>query len=239
MSKSTDSQTSSDIKRKILALCGLLLFASIIVVLTVFISGRFDELANDPYFLREWISSFGIWGRAIYIGLAALQVVLAVIPGGPVQIASGYTFGIIEGSLLCVVGIQLGSAIAFLLAHHLGIKVIELFFSKEKIDSLSFLNNSKKLDLIVFISFLIPGAPKDLLTYVSGITKISFSKFMLLTTVARMPSIVVSVMSGNALIEENYASAVILIVSLAICSLIGFIMYRLMTIANNSQPRRK
>jgi uncharacterized membrane protein YdjX (TVP38/TMEM64 family) len=232
MSKSTDLQASANKKRKLIALGGLLLFAAILVALTVFISGRFDELARDPHVFREWISSFGIWSRVIYVGLAALQVVLAVIPGGPVQIASGYTFGILEGSLLCIAGIQLGSAIAFLLARYFGIKVIELFFSKEKIDSLSFLNDSKRLDLIVFICFLIPGVPKDLLTYACGITGIRFAKFILLTTIARLPSIVISVISGNALIEENYLSAVIIIVSLAICSLIGFILYRELTKGN-------
>ena len=220
MSKKTAIQTNTDKKRKIIAVFSLLLFAAIFIVLTIVVSGRFDELASDPHIFREWISSFGIWGKA---------VVLAVIPGGPVQIASGYTFGIIEGSVLCVIGIQLGSAVAFLLARHLGVKVIELFFSKEKIESLSFLKDSKKLDLIVFICFLIPGAPKDLLTYVCGITKIGWSKFMILTTVARIPSIVVSVISGNALIEENYLSAIIIIASLVICSGIGFFAYHKMT----------
>lgn len=229
MSKKTAIQTNTDKKRKIIAVFSLLLFAAIFIVLTIVVSGRFDELASDPHIFREWISSFGIWGKAVFIGLAALQVVLAVIPGGPVQIASGYTFGIIEGSVLCVIGIQLGSAVAFLLARHLGVKVIELFFSKEKIESLSFLKDSKKLDLIVFICFLIPGAPKDLLTYVCGITKIGWSKFMILTTVARIPSIVVSVISGNALIEENYLSAIIIIASLVICSGIGFFAYHKMT----------
>ena len=212
--------------RKIVAVITIAFFTAIIAVITYFASTRIDELAKDPLIFREWINGFGFFGKFVFIGLASLQVILAIIPGGPVQIASGYAFGIIEGSFLCTVGIQLGSAIAFLLARHLGIKIITVFFPKEKIDEIKFLQNSKKLDLIVFVCFLIPGAPKDLLTYFCGITKISFQKFIVLTTVARIPSIVFSVMSGNALVQQDYLPALIIIVALVICSGAGLLIYK-------------
>lgn len=218
----------SERKRKIIAIIAIAFFAVIIALITWFASDKIDELSKDPFVFRNWISSFGFWGKFIFVGLAAVQVILAVIPGGPVQIAAGYAFGLIEGSLWCTLGIQLGSSIAFLLARHLGMKVIDLFFSREKIDSIKFLQNSKRLDLIVFICFLIPSAPKDLLTYFCGITKIPFAKFMLITTAARIPSIVISVMSGNALVEQEYITAIIIMIALAVCSGIGILVYNKM-----------
>lgn len=225
-SKETEKIDNTEKVRKIVAAIAIVFFVIVISLITFFAADKIDQISKDPLVFRDWIENFGFWGKFVFVGLAALQVVLAVIPGGPVQIAAGYAFGIVEGSVWCTVGIQLGSAIAFLLARHLGMKVIKIFFSEDKIDSIKFLQNSKRLDFIVFICFLIPGAPKDLLTYFCGITKLPFGKFMLLTTVARIPSIIFSVMSGNALVEEEYVSALIIICALVLCSVAGFIIYK-------------
>ena len=127
-----DFPDKTDKIRKIIAAISLVIFITVVAVITYFAAVKIDNLANDPFFFRDWIDGFGIFGKFVFIGLAALQVILAVIPGGPVQIAAGYAFGVIEGSLLCTIGIQIGSAIAFLLARYFGIKVINIFFSKEK-----------------------------------------------------------------------------------------------------------
>lgn len=225
-SKEPEKNVNIEQTRKIITAVAILFFVIIISLVTFFAADKIEQISKDPLVFREWIEGFGFGGKFVFVGLAALQVVLAVIPGGPVQIAAGYAFGVIEGSAWCTVGIQLGSAIAFLLVRYLGIKVIRVFFSEDKINSIKFLQKSKRLDIIVFICFLIPGAPKDLLTYFCGITKIPFGRFMLLTTVARIPSIIFSVISGNALLEEKYVSAIVTIAALAICSIAGFIIYK-------------
>ena len=226
MAKDTKPVDLSEKKRKIIAAVTVAVFALFIALLTVFAARQIDELSKDPLVFRNWIQSFGFWGKLVFVSLAAIQVILALIPGGPVQIAAGYAFGIIEGSVLCTVGIQIGSAIAFLLARYLGTKVIYLFFSREKVESVHFLQSSKRLEFLTFICFLIPGAPKDLLTYFCGITKIPFWKFILITTIARIPSIIISVMSGNALVEQEYILAIIIIAVLCLFSFIGFLTYK-------------
>ena len=226
MAKDTKPVDLSEKKRKIIAAVTVAVFALFIALLTVFAARQIDELSKDPLVFRSWIQAFGFWGKLVFVSLAAIQVILALIPGGPVQIAAGYAFGIIEGSVLCTVGIQIGSAIAFLLARYLGTKVIYLFFSREKVESVRFLQGSKRLEFLTFICFLIPGAPKDLLTYFCGITKIPFWKFILITTIARIPSIIISVMSGNALVEQKYILAIIIIAVLCLFSLIGFLTYK-------------
>ncbi len=226
MSEKENLTKNNERTRKLVAAGGIALFLIIAGTITYFAGAKIGELAKDPAAFRDWISSFTWLAPFIFIGLAAIQVIFAVIPGGPVQIAAGYAFGIVEGSLWCIVGIQLGSAVAFLLARYLGMRAVEIFFPKEKIESIRFLQDSKRLDFIVFVCFLIPGAPKDLLTYVCGMTKISFWRFMLLTTMARLPSIVLSVMSGNALIFKEYKNAVIIFSVILICSTVGVFLYR-------------
>ena len=237
MQKKKPSAEFSDKKRRIVAAIAIVFFIAIIGVITAFAAKKIESVSSDPEFFRDWIASFGFLGKFVFIGLAAVQVILAVIPGGPVQIAAGYAFGIIEGSVLCTIGIQLGSAIAFLLARYLGTKVIYLFFPQEKVESIKFLQRSKRLDLIVFICFLIPGAPKDLLTYFCGITHITFIKFIFLTSLARVPSIIFSVLSGNALVERNYVIAIVIISVLVILSGIGVIVYK--NLLSNEAARQK
>ncbi len=226
MSKSNRISTRVDRKRKIIATISLVVFAAFIALITIFAAQKIDELSKDPLVFREWIQSFGFWGKFVFVGLAFVQVILAMIPGGPVQIAAGYAFGIVEGSILCVIGIQLGSALAFILARQLGMKVIDLFVPREKIENIRFLQNSERLDIMTFLCFLIPGVPKDPLAYFSGLTKIPFWKFLLLSTLGRIPSIIISVMSGNALVEQQYITAIITFAVLAAFSVIGILIYK-------------
>ena len=99
--------------------------------------------------------------------------------------------------------------------------------------------NSERLDIMTFICFLIPGVPKDPLAYFCGITKISFWKFMLLSTIARIPSIVVSVMSGNALVEQQYITAIIILAALTACSVIGILIYKKIVSAETKKSSDK
>ena len=50
----------------------------------------------------------------------ALQVVLAFLPGEPVELLCGYLFGTIGGMAVCVIGSMIGSALIFLLVRKLG-----------------------------------------------------------------------------------------------------------------------
>jgi uncharacterized membrane protein YdjX (TVP38/TMEM64 family) len=78
------------------------------------------------------------------------------------------------------------------LARKFGVKVLELFFSRKQIESVSFLRSTKKLNWITLIVFLIPGTPKDILTYAAGLTRIRLSAFYVISSLARLPSVVSS-----------------------------------------------
>lgn len=185
------------------------------------------RLVNQPDVFREWIDSKGIIGRFIFIGMVALQVVFAIIPGEPLEIGAGYAFGAIEGTVLCLVGFLIGSAIIYFLVKKWGIRLIELFFPIEKINQLRFLNTDKKLGIVAVLLFLIPGTPKDLLVYFLGVTNIKPWLFFITVTIVRLPSLVTSTIGGNALGLQNYMSAIIVFAIALVISLIGMIVYKL------------
>ena len=221
--QSTADTTSKG--KKIAAIVSIAVFFIVIVLLTIFVGGPIVKTLGDPAQLRVWVDERGVWGRVLFVGLMALQVVIAFIPGEPFELAAGYAFGAGWGTLLVWVGAMLGSTIVFLFVKKIGIKAVEVFFPREQIDSMKYLNDEKTLNATAFLLFLIPGTPKDLLTYVAGLTKIRLLPWIVLTSIARIPSIVTSTVSGNALGLEKYGLAIIVFGTTALVSGIGYLIY--------------
>ena len=156
----------------------------------------------------------------------ALQVIIAWLPGEPLELGAGYAFGFWEGSLLCMIGIIIGSVTVFLLVRIFGRRFVTLFFSEEKIDSIPLLQDNKRLTLLSFVIFLIPGTPKDILTYGAGLTKMPLPSWLLICGVARIPSVITSTMSGSALGAKRYGFAAIVFGATLLISLGGLLLYR-------------
>ena len=169
--------------------------------------------------------SFGVWGKLIFVGLIVLQIIVAFIPGEPFEIVAGYAFGTFWGTLLCVVGEVIGSVLVFLFVRKCGVRAIEVFFPREKIDSLRFMRDEKKVETFAFIAFLIPGTPKDILSYCAGITHMKLSTWVFISTVARFPSVITSTVGGDALGMGQHLFAVIVFVVTIALSLVGLYFY--------------
>jgi len=210
-----------------------ILSIGIFIVMTVaifFVVGKpLLQFIEEPEQFRVWIDSFGFLGKLIFVGLVTLQVIIAIIPGEPFEIYAGYGFGAIEGTILCIVGALLGSTIVYLFVKYCGIKALEVFFSKEQIESVKFLQDTKRLELVVFLLFFIPGTPKDIMTYFIGLTKMKLSTWLLITGIARLPSIITSTVGGDALGLQNYQFAIVVFGVAILVSLIGILVYQKFT----------
>lgn len=183
------------------------------------------RFASQPERFRDWVDSHGFGGRLAYMGMVILQVVVALIPGEPLEIAAGYAFGAVEGTLLCLVASALGSVCVFLLVRRFGQRLAEIFFSPEKLRSVRFLQASPKRDLLFLIVFMLPGTPKDLLCYFAGLTNIRFPVWLLICSLGRLPSIVTSTIGGNALGTKNYWGAILVFVITLAISAAGLLFY--------------
>ena len=184
------------------------------------------EFVREPERFRAWVDSSGFVSRVIFVGMVIFQLIIALIPGEPLEMGAGYAFGAVEGTILCIIGCVIGSALVFLFVRRFGVKLVEVFFPREKIRSLRFLQDSRRLNLLTFIVFFIPGTPKDLLSYFIGLTDMKLGTWLLITAVARIPSIVTSTVTGDALGLKDYQFALIAFgVTLAL-SLVGILVYR-------------
>lgn len=185
---------------------------------------RIAEVFSDAEHLEAFLSQFQGYDKWVFVAIRAFQTVIKIIPAEPLEIGSGYLYGTWGGMLLCILGTMLGSFVIIALSKVFGRKLVNAFIPIEKIDSLKFLQNEKKVYWTLFFIYLIPGTPKDILTYAASITNINMKKFLLVTGIARIPSILTSTWCGEQLINKNYVmAAVVFIVTLllsAICSLI-------------------
>ena len=183
-------------------------------------------MIGDPEEFRAWVDSQTLFGRLVFIGMVILQVVVAVIPGEPMEIGAGYAFGAVEGSLLCLIGMALGSTLIFLFTKKTGRKNGGGFYLPGKTSIPEIPAKYGTAQPCYFLVFLIPGTPKDILTYFAGLTPIRLRTFLLLTSVARVPSIVSSTVGGNALGTQNYDFAVIVFLVTAVISAAGALIYK-------------
>ncbi len=223
MSNHDDTQYQK--RRKLIGGIFLLLFFLLIALLTYLFVEVFAPYLRSTEEFQAFLEAYGWRGRLILLGIQCLQVVVAFIPGEVVELSAGYAYGAVEGTLLCMAGVAISSSLIFLLTKKIGTPLVELFISREKISELRFINSEKKLKRLIFLLFFIPGTPKDVLTYFVGLTDIRLSSFLIISLVARIPSVVSSTLCGRLIGKQDYLNAVIVYAITAAVSLVGYLIY--------------
>lgn len=212
-------------RRKWFGAVSLILFAIVLILLTLFFTKILSPYLRSTEELRAFLDSYGWKGYLILMGLQCLQVVVALIPGEVVELGAGYAYGALEGTLICLTGVAISSALIFLLVKKVGISLVETFISREKIQQLRFINSERKLKRVVFLLFFIPGTPKDVLTYFVGLTNMNLTEFLLITLTARIPSVVSSTICGQMLGDKNFLTAGIVYAITGAISILGYYLY--------------
>ena len=211
-------------RRKWFAGISIAVVLALVALVTLFVCNWISSLSREAF--RDYIRSFGALGWIVLLGLQILQVFIALIPGEVVESAAGYVFGAVSGTLICYVGIAIASVLIFGLTRRYGVKLVEVFVSRERINELRFLNTARKRNTLLFLLYFIPGTPKDLLTYFAGLTDITLKDFLILSLTARLPSVITSTIGGQMLGSENYWGAVLLYGITGALSIAGLFLYR-------------
>lgn len=210
---------------KIIAGTAVALFVLLSVFVFFQIGRPLIRFLSEPEKFQQWLDTYGIWSRLCYMGMVALQVFFAIIPGEPFEIFGGYAFGAWEGTLLYLAAAWLGGVAVFYFVRRFGVRAVEIFFSREKLDSLKFLHSSPKKDAILFFLYSVPGTPKDLLCYFAGLTDIDARRWLIFSLVGRLPSVVTSTFGGEALSSQNYIAAIVMFAVTLVISGIGALVY--------------
>jgi uncharacterized membrane protein YdjX (TVP38/TMEM64 family) len=198
----------------------LLILVAVASVIFIYYAPQILKILSSMDNFREYIRSTGSWGPIMFILFQVLQIVVSPIPGEIVQIAGGYIYGVGLGTLYNMIGMVLGSAMAFYFTRFIGRSFIEKLLQKKNYKWMALINDEKKFSVFLFIFFIIPGLPKDFLVYVAALTSISSARFFIILLVARLPWIIGSVAVGSTIHLEQYTAAIII----SIISVVAFIL---------------
>lgn len=179
------------------------------------------QLFHDRYQLKAFIRSFGGYSPLAYVLLQILQVVVAPIPGGAIEWLGGFLFGVKAGFIYSMIGLILGSWLAFSLARIFEKVAVEKFVPQETRKKFDYLVEHQGA-IISFILFLIPGFPKDALCYILGLTPMHVGIFLIISTIGRIPGTLMACLQGGKAFEHQYKAFLIL---LGISGLIILVFY--------------
>jgi uncharacterized membrane protein YdjX (TVP38/TMEM64 family) len=174
--------------------------------------------------VNRFVASFGPYAPITFIGLQALQVLIAPIPGELTGFIGGYLFGILPGFLYSTLGLTAGSLLAFLIARRLGLPFIRRFIAKEIMDKFDYLMEHQGA-FFSFIFFLIPGLPKDYFCYLLGLSPMHVITFFLVCTIGRIPGTLLLSMQGQAIRSEHYRSFFV-VMGIALFFIVLAVLYR-------------
>lgn len=162
---------------------------------------------------KQKVGDSGILGMLSLFGLQVAQIFLIIVPGEPIEILAGMCYGGLWGTVFIMISAFIISTTIFLLVRKFGKKFVYSFCSEEKvkkIENSKLFNNPKKIEMIMLILFLIPGTPKDLLVYIAGLLPIRPLKFILISSIARFPSVISSTLAGENLAVGDWKMSIIL-----------------------------
>lgn len=171
-------------------------------------TGLFSALTDHEALVAAMRSS-GVNGYLICLAIQFAQVVIFMIPGEITQFAAGYVFGAWKGFALSLVGIMLGSATAYGFGKVAGRPALGKVLSEKTMDRMDRAVRSPRAPTAMFLLFLLPGAPKDAMSYGAGVSGFPLGRFVLISSLGRIPALLASTLIGAQVYDRDYASVAV------------------------------
>ena len=180
------------------------------------------RISTDVELVREFILKFGFLSSIAFIIFTIIQVIIPPIPGQIAGLVGGYVYGIFLGTFYSLIGLVIGTYLIIAISRKYGEPLVEKIVKKERLNKLNKMFE-KAGSLALFLFFLIPVFPDDIISYLIGLTKMDIKKVLILSTVARIPKYLAFNIIGNGLYTKNLVLVISLSVVLILISVILYI----------------
>jgi uncharacterized membrane protein YdjX (TVP38/TMEM64 family) len=167
------------------------------------------RLYVDKRFLKHTLRDWGVLAPVVFMGLQALQVIVAPIPGELTGILGGYLFGEWGGLVYSTIGLTVGSVAAFAIGRWLGARYVQRLVSADIWRKMGFIVEAEGA-ILCFIIFLMPGLPKDVTCYLFGLSPMPFWVFAVVSTLGRFPGTWVLSAQGARTASGDYLQLILL-----------------------------
>lgn len=175
--------------------------------------------------IRDWVNGFGILAPIAYIGVWAILPIF-FFPVPILALAGGLSFGLLEGTILTLIGAMVNSTLMFLLANVLAKDMVTKYLSNKlpaKWWNKFYKAEKKEGFLIVLICRLIPIMPYNVINYVSGLTNIKFGSYFIATLIGITPGTVIFLNVGDKILDvrsPEFIMSIVFVIILTVVSLI-------------------
>ncbi|WP_343210340.1 TVP38/TMEM64 family protein [Anaerolentibacter hominis] len=170
--------------------------------------------------IENYLRNAGNLGYIFLALLQFLQIVTVVFPGSPIHIVAGLLYGVIIGTLLCLISHIAANLFVFLLSRKLGSLIDGMFPAKSNGRFETMLLHTKDPAYTVFLACLIPMVPNGMIPHIAAKTEITLKEFTLAVACGSFPSIFIFVFCGRLLLQGHFILAGVL----AVLELIGVLL---------------
>ena len=206
----------------------IILYLIAITLISIFLSVIIVKLVKDPQTYIDTISKKHLPTVISYVLLSITQTIIPIIPGEPIELLAGYLFGKVYGTIICFACESLASIFVVLLSRKYGKRLLSYLIEDKKINAIEKLKSKKAFGLFSLL-FIIPGTPKDLLCYFSGLAEYDIIPLLIVTTIGRIPSIVSSTISAGFFQEEKYLVSILIYLATVLICFIDILIYKKLT----------
>jgi len=154
------------------------------------------ELDAEPF--RNWVEGFGVFGPIIFIAVMAASVLFAPIPNVPVFAAAGLAWGPVLGTVYSMIGLLIGSSMAFFMARKLGRRWLPRLIGKRNAERMDGLADSMG-GRVLFLARMLPVINFDWLSFFAGVTSISYRTFFVASALGMIVPTTAAVVAGDGL----------------------------------------
>lgn len=162
-----------------------------------------QQAARDAF--QQFVQQSGLVGLLAFLGLQMLQVIVAVLPGEPVELMAGALYGTWGGLAVCMVGLLLGSVLVYWVVRLLGPQRIDA----AALHKYHFLRDDAHVHFFLFLLYFIPGTPKDILLYLGPFLPVRPRTFFLIALLARIPSVLTSTYTGATFMAGRWQAGLV------------------------------
>ncbi|OGK96989.1 MAG: hypothetical protein A3E31_10435 [Candidatus Rokubacteria bacterium RIFCSPHIGHO2_12_FULL_73_22] len=219
-------------------LFGLLAAVIWLVVIEAPLIDWLIRLYRDKKFLKETVRSWGFMAPLVFIVIQALQVIVSPVPGEITGPVGGALFGTWLGLLYSTIGLTAGTLFAFWVGRQWGEPLVRPFLSEHSWNRMSFILEAEGV-ILCFILYVVPGFPKDIVSYLFGISPMPFWVFAVVSTVGRLPGTLISSYFGAHVAEQQYIWAIaFMAVVVALCLPVYYYRERIVRRFQKPRPRK-
>lgn len=139
-------------------------------------------LSEDQQRIQEYVKKFGFWGPLAIVVFIILQMFLIVFPSWLPIIVGVLAYGFWWGVLINLVGVGVASSIGYFI----GKRFKNIFVSRKKYEKMKFWIDNYAFGTVVLFR-VSPFFSNDAISFIAGIFRMDYQKFMLATYAGMIP----------------------------------------------------